>query len=257
MNKRFPFALSLSVSLFMLSAGVFPVVFAYQIEYNSHWQISSGSMNPTLEVLDWVYVKNVSGQAEVYASYGDGDIILFRKPGDPNQFIIHRAVEKFQSDTIWYFKAKADNNVAVDPWDIPEDHVVGKVLAFSRIHQVNSQDVTIFSNSVFGDFHLNSSINALELDIGSYLTQSAPNSFLNITIPNELVTGELDVLANRLPIPFEHSTNATHHFIWFDWEGTNYTADIILPELPRFLILPFFMIATLLATILYRRKHSM
>ena len=33
--------------------------------------------------------------------------------------------------------------------------------------------------------------------------------------------------------------------------------NIIIPEFPSFLILPLFMIATLLAVIVYRRKHHM
>jgi len=32
---------------------------------------------------------------------------------------------------------------------------------------------------------------------------------------------------------------------------------VIIPELPSFLLLPLFIIATLLAAILCRRKHSM
>jgi len=36
-----------------------------------------------------------------------------------------------------------------------------------------------------------------------------------------------------------------------------YPDQLIIPELPSFLVLPLFMIATLLAVILYRRKHSL
>ena len=36
-------------------------------------------------------------------------------------------------------------------------------------------------------------------------------------------------------------------------EGQDYT---VIPEFPSFLILPLFMVATLLAVIVYRRKHS-
>ena len=51
----------------------------------------------------------------------------------------------------------------------------------------------------------------------------------------------------------------------YDWAGNNSTRDgtepccvyQVIPEFPSFLILPLFMIATLLAVIIYRRKHSM
>lgn len=130
MSKILHFALSfLLASSSILSVAVFPVAFAYSVKYDSRWQMFSASMLPTLEVLDWVFVKNVSGQAEVYASYVDGDIILFRKPGNPDEFIIHRAVDKGQYQGTWYFTTKGDNNLFVDNWIVPEDDVVGKVVA--------------------------------------------------------------------------------------------------------------------------------
>jgi signal peptidase I len=71
-------------------------------------------MYPTLQVFDFVYVKNVTGLAEVHASYDDGDIVLMRVPS--GEFIVHRAVEKYQQDSTWYFKGKGDNNTAADAW---------------------------------------------------------------------------------------------------------------------------------------------
>ena len=240
----------------LLCGNVVPAVYAYVVEYDSRWQIMSGSMLPTLEIFDFVYVKNVTGQAEVHASYDDGDIILFRSLY-AEEFIFHRAVEKFQQDSTWYFKAKGDNNQLIDAWNIPEDHVIGKVVALSRVLQVGSYNVTIFSNSAFVNFHVNATINALEFNVTMLLTQSGPISFLNVTIPNELVTGQLEVLVDGSSTYFEHSTNATHHFVWFDVEGINHITDVILPEFPSFLILPLFMMATLLMVIVYRRKHTL
>lgn len=256
MSRKFAFIPS-AVTLFslLLFANFVPTARAYLIEYDLRWQMISGSMHPTLEILDFVYIKNVTGQAEVHASPVDGDIILFQRPLN-HELILHRAVEKFQEYSTWYFKTKGDNNAANDSWNLPEDNVIGKAVALSRVRLVDSYNVTIFSNLAFSNFHRNATINALEFDAGTLLTQSASNSFLNLTIPNELVTGQIDVLVNGSSIFFEQTANATHHSVWFDWVGTNYIADIVLPEFPSFLILPLFLIATLLAVIVYRRKHT-
>lgn len=258
MNRKLAFTPSLvALFSFLLFASFVSTSYAYLIEYDLRLQMMSGSMRPTLEILDFVYVKNVTGQAEVYASPVDGDIILFQAPMVPDELILHRAVEKFQQDSTWYFKTKGDSNAANDYWNLPEDDVIGKVVALSRVQPVDPYNLTIFSNSAFSNFHHNTTINALEFDVGKLLTLSAPNSFLNVTIPNELVTGQIDVLVNSSSVFFEQSTNATHHSVWFDWEGTNYITDIVLPEFPSFIILPLFIIITLLAAIVYRRKHSM
>jgi len=253
--RRFLFAIYSFTLLSLVFFGNGTGVYAYPIEYDFCLQIMSVSMQPTLEANDIVYIKNVTGLSEIYASPVNGDIIVFRSPYQPQVFIIHRAIEKFQQDSVWYFIAKGDNNPIADS-PISENYVVGKVVALVRVLQVGSYNVTIFSNSAFVDFHLNPTINALEFNVTMLLTQSAPNSFINITIPNGIVTGELSLLIDGSSIHFEHSTNTTHHFVWFELEETSYISDIVLPEFPSFIILPLSMIATSLAVIVYKRKHT-
>ncbi len=234
---------------------MFPLVSAYEVEYDLSLQFFYGSMFPTLEMFDLVYVKNVSGQAEVYASYGDGDIILFQRPIQSNMLAISRAVEKFESDSTWYFKTKQDYNTSPDPWDVPESDVIGKIVALSRVETVDSHNVTVFSTSAFTDFHLNLTLNALEVDVAALLTQSSPSSFLNVTIPNELVTGDLDVMVDGFSIVFEHSANSTYHFVWFDWEGADYAAYIVLPEFSSAIGLLLLIGLATLTAVFVKRKH--
>jgi hypothetical protein len=49
--------------------------------------------------------------------------------------------------------------------------------------------------------------------------------------------------------------NGTYRWIYFTYEHSTLEI-IIVPEFPSFLILPLFMMATLLAVITYRRKYS-
>jgi hypothetical protein len=59
-----------------------------------------------------------------------------------------------------------------------------------------------------------------------------------------------EVSCNLLPC-----SNETHSYLYFNY--THSTEEvIIIPEFPSFLILQLFMIATLLAVIVYRRKHT-
>ena len=80
--------------------------------------------------------------------------------------------------------------------------------------------------------------------------------FCRIMIPRAFMAGPYtvyvygeEVNATELPI-----SNVTHAFLYFTYTHPAHIA--IVPEFPSFLILPLFMIATLLAVIVYKRKHQ-
>lgn len=93
--------------------------------------VASGSMVPTLNVGDLIVVQGGLNPEDIVAAYGTGDIIVFHSPRDHEELIVHRAVDKFENEGVWYFKTKGDHNSNVDPWPkggVPEDDVVGKVV---------------------------------------------------------------------------------------------------------------------------------
>jgi len=96
--------------------------------------VASGSMEPTLKVGDLIVVQGL-GPGEINAATApEGDIIVFYRPKgwqDPNDLIVHRAVDGFydEDDSKWYFKTKGDANSGPDPWDVPEDYLVGRVMS--------------------------------------------------------------------------------------------------------------------------------
>jgi signal peptidase len=91
--------------------------------------VASGSMLPTLNIGDLIIVEGVSNASDVVADYDIGDIIVFYRPDYPNRLIVHRAVIKNDTGDRSYFKTKGDNNLGdYDPWDIPFDQIVGKVV---------------------------------------------------------------------------------------------------------------------------------
>jgi signal peptidase len=101
--------------------------------------VASGSMIPTLQVGDLIIVQGVSDASNIEAtpknaSNPGGDIIVFYNPRkgfrDPNDLIVHRAINKTFRDEKWYFKTQGDANSFPDNWDVPEDFVIGKVVFF-------------------------------------------------------------------------------------------------------------------------------
>lgn len=94
--------------------------------------VASGSMKPTLRVGDIIIVQGVDPDEINAAPRPEGDIIVFYNPAkgwrDPNDLIVHRAIEvRVQGDKL-YFKTKGDANPGPDVREVPEDYLVGKVL---------------------------------------------------------------------------------------------------------------------------------
>ncbi|MCW4047470.1 MAG: S26 family signal peptidase [Candidatus Bathyarchaeota archaeon] len=93
----------------------------------------------TLHVGDLIVVQGVN-PADLNANYPDSDIIVFHRPGNPDELIVHRiAAEEVVNGTI-YFYTKGDGNPVdkwpnpiqpseYDPWGrVSADQVVGKVV---------------------------------------------------------------------------------------------------------------------------------
>jgi len=96
----------------------------------------------TLHVGDLIIVQGVN-PADLSVNYPDSDIIVFHKPTNPDELIVHRIVAKEERGGKTYFYTKGDGNgintwpsipqsSEYDPWNngqgVPEDLVVGKVV---------------------------------------------------------------------------------------------------------------------------------
>jgi len=123
------FRSSFLIAIVVLSVLAFreALIFTLKTEYPLQTPVS-GSMVPTLNVGDLLIVQGVPDASNVYAHPGDGDIIVFRDPYNPNDLIVHRAIDKLQIGGTWCFTTKGDANPSPDPWRVPESDVVGKVV---------------------------------------------------------------------------------------------------------------------------------
>ena len=99
--------------------------------------VASGSMEPTLYKGDLIMVQGVLDGYDIKVGPKDsaepGDIIVFHKPTDPSELIVHRAIDKEFRGEMWHFQTKGDANNYPDNWgqgdcDLAENYVVGKVV---------------------------------------------------------------------------------------------------------------------------------
>jgi signal peptidase I len=96
----------------------------------------------TLHVGDLIIVQGINPE-ELNADYPDSDVIVFHKPEDPDELIVHRIVTVEERGETLYFYTKGDGNgynkwpatpqrSEYDPWNdgqgVPEDLVVGRAV---------------------------------------------------------------------------------------------------------------------------------
>jgi len=108
------------------------------IPQNAHCNGWTHPFTRTLHIGDLIIVQGVN-PAGLNANYPDSDIIVFRKPTDPSELIVHRIVGKEVIDGKTYFYTKGDGNpvnrwpdavqpLEYDDWKVSEDMIVGRVV---------------------------------------------------------------------------------------------------------------------------------
>lgn len=93
----------------------------------------------TLHVGDLIIVKGVNS-SELNSDYPKSDIIVFHRPNNPDELIVHRIAAKEVVNGVTFFYTKGDGNpthkwpdpissTEYDPWGkVSENQVVGKVI---------------------------------------------------------------------------------------------------------------------------------
>lgn len=112
------------------------------VPYNGRCDGWSHPFSYTLHIGDLILVQGINSN-DLNSDYPNSDIIVFKKPSDQNELIVHRIVDKEERDGKLFFFTKGDGNSNTkwpdipspseyDPWNggngIPEDLVVGKVV---------------------------------------------------------------------------------------------------------------------------------
>jgi parallel beta-helix repeat protein len=117
--------------------------------------------------------------------------------------------------------------------------------------------VNVISNSTVEDFQYFESNSTIKMYV-SNMTANQTHGFCRVSIPYEVMSEPFNVTIDGANPTYWNYTlydNGTHRWIYFEYEHTTREI-VIVSEFPSFLILPLFMIATLLAVIVYKRKHQ-
>jgi signal peptidase len=113
----------------LLFLGIFGGFFVLKSVMGTEYPIMivvSESMEPTLDVGDYIFVRNVDVNNIKVGP--QGDIIVFLKPSSAQtEFIVHRAIDRYEKGSITYFQTKGDNNPSADWWEVPASSIVGIV----------------------------------------------------------------------------------------------------------------------------------
>jgi signal peptidase len=108
--------------------------FVYRTE-NPILAVASESMEPVLYKGDLIVIEGIDSAADIHVGTKDsdrpGDIIVFHKPGGPEELIVHRAIQMIDNgDGTYSFKTRGDNNMVTDWWEVQESAIVGRYLDF-------------------------------------------------------------------------------------------------------------------------------
>ena len=117
--------------------------------------------------------------------------------------------------------------------------------------------VTVFSNSIVSQFVFNQSSAQITFEVSG---ETSTVDYCNVTIPKALLKGNPWIVKiDDETWSFTSSENLTHTFIYFTYNHSGTFRVLIegtwvVSEFPLFKIIPLFILATLLAVILFRRK---
>jgi signal peptidase I len=108
-KKRY---IRIAISALLVLISIIAFWFCLKVTLKSEYPllpIDAGGMKSTLNIGDLIIVQGVSDASEIEAEKPDGDIIVFRKPINPDELIVQRAINKTVVDGVWYFRTQEDN----------------------------------------------------------------------------------------------------------------------------------------------------
>jgi len=200
--------------------------------------------------------------------YSKNNIVLH------NNFINNQAIVETPEVNIWddgiegnywsnYNGTDADHNGIGDTLHGIDANNADNCPLMGMFHSFNASlgyHVNVVSNSTIEDFTYFESNNTIKMHV-SNMTTTQTYGFCRICIPYDLMNvtsisviiddGDTTVLYPNYTL----HENGTHRWIYFAYEHSTHEI-VIIPEFPSLIILPLFMIATLLAVIVYKRKHQ-
>lgn len=132
--------------------------------------------------------------------------------------------------------------------------------AVFTVHDGYTFNITMTSNSTISNFNFTESSMQIRFNVTG---PTGKHGYCNVTIPKGLLQGgpwKVYVNSTDYTISCSITENDTHTFIYIPYTCSTNTIDIegtwVIPEFPLAIIMPLFMIATSLASIMYKKIHA-
>jgi parallel beta-helix repeat protein len=140
-----------------------------------------------------------------------------------------------------------DNPYVIDSNNTDHCPLTGQFTDFSATPEYHVQTV---SNSTVSDFRFNGT--AICFNVSG---ENGAAGFCRICIPTALMNNTYKVLVNgsEVQYTFLPCSNSTHSYLYFNYAHSTKEV-VIIPEVPSFLIMPLFMVATLYGIALRKKR---
>jgi len=120
--------------------------------------------------------------------------------------------------------------------------------------------VSILSNSTVSNFNFNQTEMQISFDVAG---DSGTTGYCNVTIPKSLLTGSPWTIKidNTTITDFDEKTNNTHTFLYFTYTHESplqitIQGTWVVPEFPPAMILPLFLILSLITVVFVKHKKK-
>lgn len=117
--------------------------------------------------------------------------------------------------------------------------------------------VALLSNSTVSSFYFSQPSKEIGFYVKGLLNTTG---FCNVTIPMALLRGSWTVKIDNTTITPTIADNGTHTFLYFNYNHSIYLVKIIgtwvIPEFPAAIFLPLFIVVTLVAAVLMKRRKE-
>jgi parallel beta-helix repeat protein len=117
--------------------------------------------------------------------------------------------------------------------------------------------VDTVSNSTITNLSFNQPAKTLTFDVTG---TNGTTGFSRVAIPKTLMSGSWTVIVNGAPVSYSTATDANYTYIYFTYHHSTKTVQITstsaIPEFQPSMLLPLFMMITLIGAIIIKRKRN-
>jgi len=132
--------------------------------------------------------------------------------------------------------------------------LMGPFSNFSISYQEETYYIATSCNSTISDFQFDEAAKTVSFNVTG---EDGTTGFCRVIIPNTIIEdlwqGNPTILVNGAPVEYRNWTDGTNTYLYFTYSHSEHEV-IIVPEFPSFIILPIFMLTTLIALALYRKR---